>query len=967
MANEPISKEDMRQLLNQQAQMLAGLIRSNTKDGNTSYTPPTYNPYDYSSSGSLFKTATTGIISDLGKLGAGTYDVSAVLKDATGIVSHFGTAGRIAAQVLGQVGDGAISINLAMQETARYGMSFGLNIAGFNEAILKAGLTVPEFVGIVQQSSRQLTGLFGGASTSGKAFLDLLQDFQKSDVAKDLKEIGVQSRELADAMVLQSSTMTFANLKDADSKRLAYIAAGGLAEELLKVSDLTGKNRKQQETELQNIQSRADVQAAVLKSMKTDAEFGTKLNEATIAIGPLGQRAQQALAEIATAGSVHTPALIEYMASLGPAGDQIEQLGLAVKNGTVAQVKGMEATTRAAVVTEMTSDQYLDNMSYMNGSILGAGKDLNDANSYLKAVQGERLRLAEEDSKATGKKISLDQIDVARAEKSLIDKGELDRKGKVLKPSGDKEDDPRAALAKTLNDLNQIGKAASGVTAGMFDALNTQLSTVNKEGLTNFNNALKKLSDPASLSSGFKDSIDGLRRDILTAAGIKPATRTPGTNELLNNPPKPETPNKDTGSPGTVGSMVEDFGKGTLIETHGREGVLTEQQQLNLVRGSVDTGSKDAFANMQRTLTAMISSVNTKEPSANPEARETVKIDSDVLADKINNIKVPDFTEPLNQFISQFSKITPPDFSEVEGHVIKEASKIKFPDFAPIFDDVSNKMSQVQIPDFAPIFNDVSNKMSQVQIPDFTKPLDDVSNKMSQVQIPDLAPIFNDVSNKMSQVQIPDFAPIFNDVSNKMSQVQIPDLAPIFNDVSNKMSQVQIPDFTKPLDDLSNQIGTFEIPDPIEPSSDGIKDLTGKMESIFKQLAGDFDATIKGPDRLTDFLDKSNINTEELNNQITQIKAPDFNNLPVFRDILTTLTTNKTETTTKTETETAKREDTERLAPVQRDASLKDVVDHLDKLNKSIMQMVGHTEKLTDYSNKQIRATQSLSNNRFAM
>ena len=888
MANEPISKEDMRQLLNQQAQMLAGLIRSNTKDGNTSYTPPTYNPYDYSSSGSLFKTATTGIISDLGKLGAGTYDVSAVLKDATGIVSHFGTAGRIAAQVLGQVGDGAISINLAMQETARYGMSFGLNIAGFNEAILKAGLTVPEFVGIVQQSSRQLTGLFGGASTSGKAFLDLLQDFQKSDVAKDLKEIGVQSRELADAMVLQSSTMTFANLKDADSKRLAYIAAGGLAEELLKVSDLTGKNRKQQETELQNIQSRADVQAAVLKSMKTDAEFGTKLNEATIAIGPLGQRAQQALAEIATAGSVHTPALIEYMASLGPAGDQIEQLGLAVKNGTVAQVKGMEATTRAAVVTEMTSDQYLDNMSYMNGSILGAGKDLNDANSYLKAVQGERLRLAEEDSKATGKKISLDQIDVARAEKSLIDKGELDRKGKVLKPSGDKEDDPRAALAKTLNDLNQIGKAASGVTAGMFDALNTQLSTVNKEGLTNFNNALKKLSDPASLSSGFKDSIDGLRRDILTAAGIKPATRTPGTNELLNNPPKPETPNKDTGSPGTVGSMVEDFGKGTLIETHGREGVLTEQQQLNLVRGSVDTGSKDAFANMQRTLTAMISSVNTKEPSANPEARETVKIDSDVLADKINNIKVPDFTEPLNQFISQFSKITPPDFSEVEGHVIKEASKIKFPDL----------------------------------------PLE---------------------------------------IMRFMNGVKIPDLAPIFNDVSNKMSQVQIPDFTKPLDDLSNQIGTFEIPDPIEPSSDGIKDLTGKMESIFKQLAGDFDATIKGPDRLTDFLDKSNINTEELNNQITQIKAPDFNNLPVFRDILTTLTTNKTETTTKTETETAKREDTERLAPVQRDASLKDVVDHLDKLNKSIMQMVGHTEKLTDYSNKQIRATQSLSNNRFAM
>jgi hypothetical protein len=891
MANEPIGKEEMKSLLSEQARILGGIInKSNAKDS-SSYTAPYSGSYDpFISSGNLFKDTIVGTIPILGDLGSGTFKASEAFRTVTKIIGQFGTVGDVAALALDQLGQGLDHANNALNETARYGMTFGQNISGFNESVLRANLTIPEFVSIVQQGSRQIVGLGGNASASGKAFLSLLEEFNKSEIGKQLKEAGMAPKELADVMLINAGVMTRANTLDVNAKYQAELSAERLADEMNRVADLTGKSRKQQEAELQKVSERADVQAEILEHMAVDPNFGPNLLRASDGLSVYGNRAMQAIAEASTSVGIHTKEMTQFVGSLGTAGGEITKYGQAIRSGNVVEIERQKKVTEEALARQMMTSDYTAMMKYQNGSILGVGRDFEQSAKYLQALRGEQIDLAKKQSEKTGQIVSYQDISIAQARDSLIEQGKLSREGKLKdEKTGEVTEDPKALLAKILNDLNGVGKAASVETAKMFSGLNDQLSKTVSTDFPNFTKSLRDFSDPAFMENKIKKSFDQSVEGVLNKLKIPVSGRVPGTNDiLLNNPPKTETPKKETGSPGTVGSMVEDFGKGTLIETHGREGVLTEQQQLNLVRGSVDTGSKDAFANMQRTLTAMISSVNTKEPSANPEARETVKIDSDVLADKINNIKVPDFTEPLNQFISQFSKITPPDFSEVEGHVIKEASKIKFPDL----------------------------------------PLE---------------------------------------VMQFMNGVKIPDLAPIFNDVSNKMSQVQIPDFTKPLDDLTNQIGTFEIPDPVEPDSDGIKDLTSRMESIFKQLAGDFDATIKGPDRLTDFLDKSNINTEELNNQITQIKAPDFNNLPVFRDILTTLTTNKTETTTKTETETAKREDTERSAPIQRDASLKDVVDHLDKLNKSIMQMVGHTEKLTDYSNKQIRATQSLSNNRFAM
>jgi hypothetical protein len=62
---------------------------------------------------------------------------------------------------------------------------------------------------------------------------------------------------------------------------------------------------------------------------------------------------------------------------------------------------------------------------------------------------------------------------------------------------------------------------------------------------------------------------------------------------------------RDTGSFGATGKLIENFGSGTDMELHGKEGVLTEQQLANLVTGAMNTGNIQAQNALTNALTAL--------------------------------------------------------------------------------------------------------------------------------------------------------------------------------------------------------------------------------------------------------------------------------------------------------------------------------------------------------------------------
>jgi hypothetical protein len=69
----------------------------------------------------------------------------------------------------------------------------------------------------------------------------------------------------------------------------------------------------------------------------------------------------------------------------------------------------------------------------------------------------------------------------------------------------------------------------------------------------------------------------------ISSNSANPAAVGPGFNAG-------DMPKKSTGSLGTVGKYIEDFGTGTLAMLHGREGVITEDQLKTLVSQTFSMG-----------------------------------------------------------------------------------------------------------------------------------------------------------------------------------------------------------------------------------------------------------------------------------------------------------------------------------------------------------------------------------------
>jgi hypothetical protein len=70
---------------------------------------------------------------------------------------------------------------------------------------------------------------------------------------------------------------------------------------------------------------------------------------------------------------------------------------------------------------------------------------------------------------------------------------------------------------------------------------------------------------------------------------------------------------RDTGSYGATGKLIENFGAGTEMQLHGKEGVLTEQQLANLVTGAMNTGNVQA----QNALTNALIALNKQQAMTN--------------------------------------------------------------------------------------------------------------------------------------------------------------------------------------------------------------------------------------------------------------------------------------------------------------------------------------------------------------
>ena len=539
-----------------------------------------------------FATAVTGV----GRLASGTATASDVLGIMTGALSKLPIAGQSVALLLGTFGQGVISANNSMNELGKSGVIFGNNLGNMSERISGARITIEQFQDMMRKGATSIASLGGNADRGATSFLKLSKDVQETTIVQDLVASGVSTKELNDLTLITMMNRRRLDVDDERQRTAAIESTSKLAQEMDIIARLTGKSREQQQRDLEAGLLKAEVQATL---NQLDDEARINYMNMRTAVGPLGENIQSLADEIVT-GGVRTAEGTAKMAALGPAGAAFEaalkqQMSARTEDERkAADIALMKA--KADINSYQASEAYANQIKYDTTVVGQMARQQYQQNVDAQAAAGRANEIAKLQAEAQQQGITLSKEEAAvKAEENLRARAELSQKGKL--PDGTEDTD--AKVARTLNIINASLQDQTAGLGSQFKKLNTtvgEILTSQSEGMQIFNGMIARMKqEDATLAQS------GIFANLLKAAKISnaaaPVTAGPDFD--------PSTmPKKSTGSLGTVGKYIEDFGAGTMAMLHGREGVVTEAQLKNLVSETFNLGQSSI--NPKSMVTAML-------------------------------------------------------------------------------------------------------------------------------------------------------------------------------------------------------------------------------------------------------------------------------------------------------------------------------------------------------------------------
>jgi len=132
---------------------------------------------------------------------------------------------------------------------------------------------------------------------------------------------------------------------------------------------------------------------------------------------------------------------------------------------------------------------------------------------------------------------------------------------------------------------------------------------------------------------------------------------------------------RQTGSLGAVGSLIEDFGKGTKATLHGKEGVITSAQLENMAKGVSSTMQSMQPAQFESLNKSVFSAMQNVKPPTKPETLNTASLEQAItsLSSKINQISTNnnqssgnEMAEALNSSLKELTSLSAKHISVAE-------------------------------------------------------------------------------------------------------------------------------------------------------------------------------------------------------------------------------------------------------------------------------------------------------------
>lgn len=560
--------------------------------------------------GAGFKGVIDSSISGLGKLASGSFTAADALGVATGVINKVPLVGDTVASVVGKVGTAGLELNKNLNEAGKYGASLNNDLGMFGKGLAYGRMTSDEFVRGMERSSNGFSVLGGTMDRASKNYLAMAKDLQESPVARIMQETGISASEMNGFLTQQLSSRRTLDITDAKARQAAIESTLSLTVEMDALARQTGKSRQDQMKDLQAQQSKVEVQAAL---MQMGEQARINFDKMQTSMGPLGKSAQDLASEIAT-GGVRTKEGANALAAMGPAGAAFQS---AVKQQMEARTPAEKAAAEAAMkraqqeITQyQQSKQYLDMIRNDTSEVGMARRKQFQENQYINsqiAATNENKGKTQAEIDAKTKK----EIAEAQSGKQTAALGATSadgsKAGQAINQSKIVAQDIRAGMGPYFDKANQLAGKSVDYLKEISDKtpqLKALLSQGNaEEKSAQMANAMKSLTPNALLGP---------------TASSNPANKPkemPSVTQKMDG--------RADGSLGSVGKLIEDFGKGTPMMLHGKEGVITEKQLKDIV-GQTASMSKKATAapqNVMGQFGPMISDMQTQMKSKMVEAQ----------------------------------------------------------------------------------------------------------------------------------------------------------------------------------------------------------------------------------------------------------------------------------------------------------------------------------------------------------
>jgi hypothetical protein len=486
------------------------------------------------------------------------------------------------------------------------GTNFSNDIVKIGVAAADSRLSLGEFSDVIKENGKNLAGLGGSVTRGAEAFSKLSKEFFDSRATDELQQLGYSSKELNDVLAIQMSTQRSTFQNDEAGRKKALQAAASLAQEMDMLSKLTGKTRDEQMKEAQKRATDGQIEAKLRligieqgAEAEAKARAGFQQQMAQAEARGMGQMAKEMFAT----GTLTSEEAATQYALLGEAAQKTgEQMGHLAK-GNVEAAEAASKQADAANARNQRDPNLLRLATFGDaagaaGSAMKQNVEANQAlhDSVMAAAKGMKPGLTNSVD-SFGKALDIVRDQIKSSSKGLDEAGkQVSGVTRAAVQGGIQAREIKAGAARSAD-------AAIGTQARDAGIASEKYMSQNPYTATGIEDRTKKGLNPQDAGQYATPSEKREAQGGIVGAIASGSSTIANMGVKVLKADKIEgLQGRQTGSLGEAGKLIEDFGKGTLTMLHGREGVVTESQMMDLAKGLKSDGVRSAVNQLKSSM-----------------------------------------------------------------------------------------------------------------------------------------------------------------------------------------------------------------------------------------------------------------------------------------------------------------------------------------------------------------------------